>query len=96
MSLLSSATYSPRARPIPAFTAPAKPWFSASASTSASGCEARTCSAVPSVEPLSTTSTSKSRKRCSRREASAASSSSRPFQVGTITVTRVIAAAARA
>ena len=81
---------------MPALTAPAKPWFSASATTSTPGCEAHTCSAVPSVEPLSTTSTVKSAEALLAQRGSAASSSSRPFHVGTITVTRVTAAAARA
>ena len=60
MSLLSSATNSaPPAAATPAFTAAANPRFVGSATTSTPS--PRTAPAVPSVEPLSTTITEKSR-----------------------------------
>ena len=64
MSVLSRATYLPRPEETPALTAAENPRFSPSSMTSASGQACRMCDTESSVEPLSTTITSKSRKVC--------------------------------
>ena len=86
-SLLTSATMSPRARSMPRLIAAANPRFSGSATSVTAGQRVRQCSAVPSLEPLSTTITSSGASDWRSSDTSATSSSARPFQVGMTTET---------
>ena len=58
MSLLKNTSTSPVAAATPAVFPPVKPWFEASGTTRTRGCSRAIHSTVPSVEPLSTTTTS--------------------------------------
>src|SRR5579884_3192857 len=86
-SLLSSATSSPLAASSPRLAARAKPLLYASSTTRTRGWSQRRYSNEPSVEPLSTTTTSSGARVCSATEARQPSSQRRPFQFGMTTET---------
>jgi hypothetical protein len=70
---------------MPAFIPPAKPVLRASGSSRTLGKASRSCAGEPSVEPLSTTSTSSAGRVCASTEARHRCTICPPFQFRTTT-----------